>query len=252
MVKRLRSRFSWFNKAFRFFLTDEAHDISLEKINSNTFLFAGSLISILSCIFNFIEGFSVILNIFTIISSLLLIFLYYLSRFRNYRNIWLSATTVLLLLSISWFMNSGAIGSTSFMYLFTVIILNIIAKPSQQDGLFILVLCNIAALLLAEYFYGYVLIHPYANVRAYYSDIVFVFILILLGVFFTTRFIKRSFDDSRNLVNQQKTIIEKQNKEHLASLTYASYLQKKIIPDEHKLCMLFSDYFVLFQPKDIV
>ena len=247
-----KNHLNWFNKAIKFPIANDREDFSLERINSNTFLFSASLISILSCIFNFVEEFGLILNVFTIISSLLLITLYYFSRFRNYNNIWLSACTVLLLLSVSWFMNGGAMGSTSFMYLFTIIILNTIAKPSQQNGIFLLVLFNIGLLYIVEYFWGYHLVQPYANVSAYYSDIIFVFILILFGVFFTTRFIKRSYDEGRNLVNQQKMIIEKQNKDHLESLTYASYLQKKIIPDENKLCMLFSDYFVLFQPKDIV
>lgn len=251
-MKKVHTHLNWFDRAVKFLITDDEDSFSLERINSNTFLLAGSLISILSCIFNFIEGFSLLLNIFTIFSSLLLIILYYFSRFRNYSNIWLSTCTVLLLLSISWFMNSGAIGSTSFMYLFTVIILNIIAKPQQQNGLFFLVMLNILTLYVLEYFFGYRLIHHYPSVKDYYTDIIFVFMLILIGVFFTTRFIKRSYDEGRNLVNEQKMIIEKQNNEHLESLNYASYLQKKIMPDENKLCMLFSDYFVLFQPKDIV
>jgi serine phosphatase RsbU (regulator of sigma subunit) len=251
-MNRIRFHLNWLEKAVKFLISDNDDHFSLERINSNTFLFAASLISILSCVFNFIEGFSLILNIFTIISSILLVVLYYLSRFRNYSNIWLSANTVLLLLSVSWFMNGGAIGSTSFMYLFTVIILNIIAKPHQQNGLFLLVLANIAVLYAMEYLFGSLLVHRYPDVETYYSDIIFVFVLILFGVFFTTRFIKRSYDEGRNLVNEQKMIIEKQNKEHLESLTYASYLQKKIMPGENKLCMLFSDYFVLFQPKDIV
>ncbi len=251
-MKKIKNHLSRVHKAIRFPITNEHDEFSLERLNSNTFLFAGSLISVLSCVFNYVEGFGPVLTVFTIISSIVLILLYYLSRFKNYSNIWLSACTVLLLLSISWFMNGGAIGSTSFMYLFTVIILNIIAKPDQQNGLFILVLVNISVLYVVEYFYGYFLVHPYPNILSYYSDVIFVFLLILFGVFFSTRFIKRSYDEGRNIVQQQKMIIEKQNKEHLESLTYASYLQKKIMPDETKLCMLFSDYFVLFQPKDIV
>lgn len=252
MMKRLKKRFNWFSVAIRFSLTNEDDDFSLDHITSNTFLFSAALISILSCIFNFVEGFDIILNLFTVFSSALLLVLYYFSRFRSYYNVWFSAATVLLLLSVSWFMNGGALGSVSFMYLCTVLILNFIAKPREQNGLFLVVLLNIAILYVLEYYYGDVLVKSYPSRSSYYFDMVFVFIIVLFCVFFSTRYIKRSYDEGRNLVNQQKMIIEKQNKEHLESLTYASYLQKKIIPDENKLCMLFSDYFVLFKPKDIV
>lgn len=252
MVKRLKERFNWFSGAIRFSLTNEDDDFSLDHITSNTFLFSAAIISILSCVFNFIEGFDIVLNLFTVFSSVLLLVLYYFSRFRNYYNVWFSAVIVLLLLSVSWFMNGGALGSVSFMYLCTVLILNFIAKPNQQNGLFLIVLLNIAVLYGLEYYYGNDLVKSYPSKSSYYFDMVFVFIIVLFCVFFSTRYIKRSYDEGRNLVNEQKMIIEKQNKEHLESLTYASYLQKKIIPDENKLCMLFSDYFVLFKPKDIV
>ena len=252
MMKRLKRRSNWFSETIRFSLTNENDDFSLDRITSNTFLFSASLISVLSCIFNFVEDFDLTLKLFTVFSSILLIVLYYLSRFRNYYNVWFSASTVLLLLSVSWFMNGGALGSVSFMYLCTVLILNFIAKPTQQNGLFIIILVNIAMLYALEFHYGDFLVKPYPSKSSYYFDMIFVFIIVLFCVFFSTRYIKRSYDEGRNLVNQQKMIIEKQNKEHLESLTYASYLQKKIMPDENKLCMLFNDYFVLFKPKDIV
>jgi cation transport ATPase len=108
-------------------------------------------------------------------------------------------------------MNGGAIGSTSFMYLFMVIILNIIAKRHQQNRLFVLVLSNIILLYVFEYYLGDVLVHPYPNRSSYYSDIIFVFILILVGSFFTTRFIKRSYDEGRNLIKERTEELELAN-----------------------------------------
>jgi signal transduction histidine kinase/DNA-binding NarL/FixJ family response regulator len=108
-------------------------------------------------------------------------------------------------------MNGGAIGSTTFMYLFMVIILNIIAKRHQQNKLFLLVLSNIILLYILEYYMGDVLVHPYPNKSSYYSDIIFVFILILVGSFFTTRFIKRSYDEGRNLIKERTNELELAN-----------------------------------------
>lgn len=119
-----KSNGSWFSKAVKFPITNEGERFSLERITSDAFLFSAALVSLLSCIFNFVEGFDLILKAFTVFSSLLLCILYYFSRFRNRHNIWLSAITVLILLSVSWFMNGGAVGSVSFMYLCTVLILN--------------------------------------------------------------------------------------------------------------------------------
>ena len=252
MMKRLKTRSNWFSTTIRFSLTGDGEDFSLDRITSNTFLFSAAIVSTLSCFFNFLEDFDIRLNLFTIFSSGLLFFLYYLSRFRNYCNVWFSAITVFLLLSFSWFMNNGALGSVSFMYLCTVLILNFIAKPNQQNGLFVLVLLNIGILYGLEYWYGDLLVHPYPTKLSNYLDVAFVFIIVLCCVFFSTRYIKRSYDEARNLVSSQNMIIERQNRGHLESLTYASYLQKKILPDVNKLCMLFSDYFVLFKPKDIV
>ena len=211
MFKIIKKQLCWLKKTARFLVVSEHDYFSSERINSNAFLFSGFLISVLSCIFNFLEGFNTFLNIFTIFSSGILIILYYFSRFRNLSNIWLSASVVLLLLSVSWFMNSGAIGSTSFMYLYTVIVLTIIAERRQQNGLFLLIFFNIIVLYLLEFFFGAAIVRPYINSSNQYSDIIFVFLLILIGVFFTTRFIKRSYDKEKDIVKQRTDELELSN-----------------------------------------
>ncbi|MCB9363020.1 MAG: SpoIIE family protein phosphatase [Flavobacteriales bacterium] len=51
---------------------------------------------------------------------------------------------------------------------------------------------------------------------------------------------------------EQKDIIEEKNKEITDSITYAQRIQHAILPDEEKLNSYLKDYFVLFNPKDIV
>lgn len=53
-------------------------------------------------------------------------------------------------------------------------------------------------------------------------------------------------------VNKQKAHIEKTNKEITASIYYAQYIQKAILPKIEDLKNLLHDYFVLYKPKDIV
>ncbi len=195
----------------QFKIANEEEDFSLEQVTSDTFLFSATIVSIVSCLFNFLEGFDPVLSLFTVFSSFVLFFLYYLSRFRNYYNIWLSATTVLLLLSVSWFMNGGAIGSVTFMYVCTLMILNFIANPGQQNKLFLTVLFNLVVLYILEYFWGGKLVHAYPDKNIYYFDIIFVFIIILFCVFFSTRYIKRSYEKERNLVKEKTKELELSN-----------------------------------------
>lgn len=191
MFKRLKDYFKWFSDIINFPIANEKNNFSLEQITSDTFLFSAAIVSVLSCIFNFYEGFPLALNLFTVFSSAVLIFLYYLSRFRKYYNIWLSATTVLILLSVSWFMNGGNIGSVSFMYLCTLMILNFIASSNQQNKLFLLVLIDIILLYILDHFWGSILVHPYPDATTQYYDVAFVFIIVLCCVFFSTRYINR-------------------------------------------------------------
>jgi serine phosphatase RsbU (regulator of sigma subunit) len=51
---------------------------------------------------------------------------------------------------------------------------------------------------------------------------------------------------------EQKDIIEEKNKEITDSITYAQRIQHAILPDKEKLDSYLKEYFVLFNPKDIV
>ena len=43
-----------------------------------------------------------------------------------------------------------------------------------------------------------------------------------------------------------------QRKELMSSLKYASFIQKAILPDQHDLQNILSDYFLLFKPREVV
>ncbi len=50
----------------------------------------------------------------------------------------------------------------------------------------------------------------------------------------------------------QKEIVEAKNQEILDSINYAKKLQSAILPSDEKIEKLFQDYFLFYQPKDIV
>ncbi len=225
---------------------------AMEQINFNALLFSSSLYLIFSSAFNFFELADYILTTFTIGCSLIFIYLYYLSRFKNYQNIKLTSIVILLLLSMSWFMAGGALGSISYIYIISLIVLIMITKKKQHNLIFYLFLTNLAILYFLEYYYGDLLIHPYTSEQSHSSDMIFTFILSLFFTFFLLRFFKSMYDDGREKLELQNKIIETQNEEHHSSMLYASDLQRKIISNEGELKFLFKDYFILFKPKDVV
>lgn len=233
-------------------ITGRTKETDLEHINFNSLLFSALFIAIASSVFNFIENLGAILIGFTIFSSLILAYLYYLSRFKKRYNIWTSGVVIMLLLSVFWFMNGGVIGSVPYLYLLGIIVFSITARRENLTGIFCLFLLNLFLLYILEHFWGDILMHKYPDESSHYSDMIFVFLIVFLIIYFLTRFVKRLYDDERNTAQEQKKIIELQNKDLLSSMTYASYIQKKIISDENQMHSLFSDYFVLFKPKNIV
>jgi len=56
----------------------------------------------------------------------------------------------------------------------------------------------------------------------------------------------------KNLISQKKQILEHKNKEIMHSVNYASKIQSALLPDEQILKDNFSEYFLLFKPRDIV
>lgn len=58
--------------------------------------------------------------------------------------------------------------------------------------------------------------------------------------------------NSRQIINQQKTIVEEKNKEILDSINYAKKIQEAIIPSSIEMSNVFPQHFVLLLPRDIV
>jgi len=56
----------------------------------------------------------------------------------------------------------------------------------------------------------------------------------------------------RDKIEKQKVLVEEINQQVSESIDYATRLQKSILPDVRLLAKYFSDYFVLFKPKDKV
>ena len=227
-------------------------EIALESENFNIMLFILVLLSIILNLSNFALGLSLLLEIFTLCSTLFLVILYYLSKFKNWHNIILTCVVLCLILSFSWFMNGGLIGSTGYLYITAMFILIIIGRLNQIKKIVLILGINIILLLFLEYVFGDELIVKYPNKTSQYQDIIIVYLIVFISIYYLARFVKNSSENEKKVVKGKNIIIEKKNKELLDSLTYAALIQKRIMSDESKLQHLFNDSFVLFKPKDIV
>ncbi len=251
-VKSFKFDAKKYTKIITNLIIGDENDFSLEHRNYNALCFIGAFISLITCAFNFALSLPTFLNYFTLFSSLFLAILYYLSRFRNYYNIWLSSISILGIVSVVWFMNSGIIGSIPYVFILSFIILILISKHHQQNKVFYLFFITLFILYGLEYFFGDQLVQEYPTKSIYYKDMVFVFVVVLIVIFIAIRYVKRSYEIERDRANFQRGIIEDQNNQIYSSLGYASKVQRNIISDEKDLKHLFSEHFVLFSPKDYV
>ncbi|TAD99126.1 MAG: hypothetical protein EAZ97_09555 [Bacteroidetes bacterium] len=97
----------------------------------------------------------------------------------------------------------------------------------------------------------------------------YIILAILTGITFSFLFLLRSNREKRianELLNQsnneilaqkdkiesQKQIIEKNYIQTNESIRYAQQIQTVILPEDHKLANFFSEFFIIFKPKDVV
>lgn len=185
----------------------------IEQVSLNTLFLVTAIEGLLSIFFNIFELNDYLLASFTTAIFIGFSFLYYLSRYKNYRNFWFNIILIIILFDFFYFLNGGIVGSVQYIYLITFIILVIAATYRQQKSLFIVFFTNILMLYTVEYMWGEQLIHPYRSIQDQIFDLMFVFILVFLLMFYTIRFFKMVFETERQKVEEQNKIIEEQNNE---------------------------------------
>jgi serine phosphatase RsbU (regulator of sigma subunit) len=73
-------------------------------------------------------------------------------------------------------------------------------------------------------------------------------LVVALVVYRSYKKVKRS----REIINQQKAIVDTKNKEILDSINYARKIQQAIIPTDSEVKNIFPESFIILLPKDIV
>ncbi|MCB9223664.1 MAG: SpoIIE family protein phosphatase [Crocinitomicaceae bacterium] len=83
------------------------------------------------------------------------------------------------------------------------------------------------------------------------------FIVLLLGVFVFIKYResqkqKLIISEQKSEMEFQKDLVDAKNKDIIDSMVYASSIQKAIITSEEYISKMFPDFFVFYQPRDIV
>ncbi len=92
-----------------------------------------------------------------------------------------------------------------------------------------------------------------------YATLPALFVYLLLGIlmiytllkFFTRRLTSEN-SHLESLVEENNSVLSRQNKELDASVRYASRIQRALLPSEKLMADETSNYFILFKPRDIV
>ncbi len=82
-------------------------------------------------------------------------------------------------------------------------------------------------------------------------SIIVILLIALIFIPFTKQILNEDHAQKMKFINQNKIISEK-NKDIIDSINYALKIQKAILPSLEHLKSYFQDYFIFFQPKDIV
>ncbi len=82
-------------------------------------------------------------------------------------------------------------------------------------------------------------------------SIIVIILLALIFIPFTRQILDKDYEQ-KLLFRKQSRIISEKNKDMMDSINYALKIQKSILPSLANLKKHFQDYFILFQPKDIV
>jgi len=272
----------------KYSLEGKVGDFSLENRIYNIATFISVLLSTFVLIVNSLNDFPLAFNISTAITIIICSFLYYNSRFRKKpaHNKHLLVSISIYNLIISWIYNDGLNGSTPFIAFYMVIIFLFIYKKAKYELLVATFVVTCLVLFGIELM-NPDFVHPYASEDARMLDLIIGLTLILAVSGYIIILFKKSYDNERTVIEEQKKLIEEQNinisnkneeiitqrdeiitqlemteeqrdiiseqnNEITSSITYARNIQEALLPQTSTFNRWFTDSFTYYVPRDIV
>ena len=100
---------------------------------------------------------------------------------------------------------------------------------------------------------GFTIEAPFTQTQLFYMLILGVISILIIGVVrFRERQLKKEKRILETRVQERTAKIEAQKQEITSSIEYASRIQMAMLPEDYHFRKSFSDYFIIFNPRDIV
>ncbi|OFX84557.1 MAG: hypothetical protein A2W99_14770 [Bacteroidetes bacterium GWF2_33_16] len=234
-------------------LFGKREDYSLEHRFFNSVCFFSAWAAFFATITNLALGLNLVLTTITFTAGLLVSFFYYFSRVhKTYKPLLPYFIIVALIgLSIVWFFNSGSEGPVVFIYLVAMVFFIIITEGKIRTLVIVAFILNISILLYLESNFPQWLTY-YENDTVKFYDVAITFIFSFILIYFVVAILVRSYREERIITTRQHDEIAFQKKQITDSITYASSIQKALLPEQNFIKRIIPDFFILNKPKDIV
>jgi serine phosphatase RsbU (regulator of sigma subunit) len=100
---------------------------------------------------------------------------------------------------------------------------------------------------------GFTIEAPFTQTTYFYIIVIGIALMVIIGVIrFRERQLKKDKRVLETRVMERTAKIEAQKQEITSSIEYASRIQRAMLPEVHHFKKSFSDYFIIFKPRDIV
>jgi len=100
---------------------------------------------------------------------------------------------------------------------------------------------------------GFTIEAPFTQTTFFYIIVLVALFIVITGVVrFRERQLKKDKRILETKVRERTAQIEAQKQEITSSIEYASRIQMAMLPEDHHFRSSFSDYFIIFNPRDIV
>jgi len=276
-------------KKFFAYIIGNSFDFPLNHRISNTILLLSVVFGIQSTVGNIMLNLPTITIFSSAIAGILLFIFYYISRFKNKREIAVIlalSLTIIFYVPVMWIGNGGSIGGMVY-YIFLYGAFTMSALDGKKAIIFILSFLAVSFTLYILEYNNQIIISNYNTPFDRLADILISFVFVLLGISATIHIYKTQYQKSNNLlaekniklnqlieeitsqrdeieaqrdeiatqrdrVSEQNEIITQQNENITDSINYAKKIQNAVLPEIETITQIFKNHFIIYKPKDVV
>ncbi|SIT34205.1 Signal transduction histidine kinase [Filimonas lacunae] len=166
--------------------------------------------------FNLAMGLGNIAVSLILLITLQLVF-YYFSRFRKQYSVSIICYAIVSYIAMAalFFFNSGSKGPTIFLFFLTFQLLIAFSANRWHFVWFIAHFLVIPMLMLIEYFKPEWVPDTYGTRKDYFIDLVVSYLVILVGIYWITNYLRKNYLRKKNIVDEYAAKIEQQHREIL-------------------------------------